>query len=109
MRKRKYRINPICPNCGEEHCCWTITLTDEEQETLDNYYKTHEKDHKGNSHLFNLMYDIENKPLVIKRVLQCSQCDEEFEVMVTVLRENELGYRHINMIPMHVYKVDQSL
>ena len=52
------------------------------------------------------MYDIENKPLVIKRVLQCSQCDEEFEVMVTVLRENELGYRHKDMIPMHVYKVD---
>ena len=68
MPKRKYRINPICPNCGEEHCCWTISMTDEEQETLDNYYKFHEKDHKGNSHLFNLMYDIENKPLVIKRV-----------------------------------------
>ena len=106
MPKRKYRINPTCPNCGEEHCCWTITLSDEEQETLDNYYKTHEKDHQGNPHLFNLMYDIENKPLVIKRVLQCSQCDEEFEATVTVFQEDELGYRHKNMIPMHIYRVD---
>ncbi len=39
MQKRKYRINPICPNCGEEHCCWTITLSEEEQETLDNHYR----------------------------------------------------------------------
>ena len=106
MPKRKDRINPTCPNCGEEHCCWTITLSDEEQETLDNYYKTHEKDHQGNPHLFNLMYDIENKPLVIKRVLQCSQCDEEFEATVTVFQEDELGYRHKNMIPMHIYRVD---
>ncbi|MBQ2594957.1 MAG: hypothetical protein II567_16950 [Candidatus Riflebacteria bacterium] len=105
-QKRKYRINPICPNCREERCCWTITLSDEEQETLDNYYKAHEKDLQGNPHLFNLMYDIENKPLVIKRVLQCSQCNEEFEAMVTVSQEDELGYRHKNMIPMHIYPVD---
>lgn len=52
------------------------------------------------------MYDNKNKPLVIKRVLQCSQCEEEFEAMVTVLRENELGYRHKEMIPTPVYPVD---
>ena len=105
-QKRKYRINPICPNCREEHCCWVISLSAEEQEALDNYYKIHEKDHKGNSHLFNLMCDIENKPLVIKRVLQCSRCEEEFEAMVTVFQEDELGYRNKDTVPMHIYPVD---
>ena len=52
MQKRKYRINPICPNCGEEHCCWTITFSDEEQETLDNYYKTHEESSQKKSSSF---------------------------------------------------------
>ena len=64
------------------------------------------KVHKRNPHLFNLMYDIENKPLVIKRVLQCSQCDEEFEARVTVLQENELSYRNKDTVQMHIYPVD---
>ena len=51
-QKRKYRINSICPNCGEEHCCWTITLSEEEQETLDNHYKTHEESSQKKSSSF---------------------------------------------------------
>lgn len=32
---RLYNVTPPCPYCGEEHVCWTIRLTDREQEILD--------------------------------------------------------------------------
>lgn len=108
MQKRKYRINPTCPNCGEEHCCWLITLSEEEQETLDNYYKANEKHHKGNSHIVNMLYDIEHKPLVIKRSLICSQCDKEFEATVTLFREDEISNRNKETVPICVYPVDDD-
>ena len=31
---RFYKINPPCPHCHEEHICWQIQLTDEEQAKL---------------------------------------------------------------------------
>ena len=31
---RLYNVTPPCPYCGEEHICWTIRLTDREQEIL---------------------------------------------------------------------------
>lgn len=37
-----YRINPSCPNCGEEHAYYDIMLSEEEQNTLDNYYANHQ-------------------------------------------------------------------
>ena len=43
---KKYRVNPFCPHCGEEHCYWTVMLSDEEQEMLDNYYKSREEQRK---------------------------------------------------------------
>lgn len=36
-----YRVNPSCPNCGEEHAYYDIMLSEEEQNTLDNYYANH--------------------------------------------------------------------
>ena len=47
---RLYKINPTCPDCGEEHLYWQIELTDEEQAILDK----HTEDHKGESSIVSL-------------------------------------------------------
>ncbi len=61
-----YRINPSCPNCGEEHAYYDIMLSEEEQNTLDNYYANHQ----GESSLLLLLKE---SPLRIEKKL-CVQC-----------------------------------
>ncbi len=55
-----------------------------------------------------MFYDIEHKPLVVKRSLICSQCDEEFEAIVKVFQENEINLRNKETIPICVYPVDDD-
>ena len=86
---RCYRINPTCPFCKEEHEYWDITLTIEEQHTLDSYYESIQESHSQCSDLANILDDIENKPLIITRKLRCTMCDRYFDATVTILKENE--------------------
>ena len=102
---KKYRVNPFCPRCGEEHCYWTVMLSDEEQETLDNYYKSREEQRKHQTAIANMLDDIAAKPVRITRQFKCGACHQEFEATVTILRENEIGYRSPDMIPMGEYPV----
>lgn len=102
---KKYRVNSFCPHCGEEHCYWTVTLSDEEQEALDNYYKSREEHRKHQTAIANMSDDIATKPVIIRRQFKCGACKQEFEATVTVFRENEIGYRSSDMIPMGEYPV----
>lgn len=38
MVERKYRVNPECPNCGEEHASRLVTITEDEQAVVEAYY-----------------------------------------------------------------------
>ena len=51
MSGRLYQINPICPQCKEEHMWWNVRLTDEEQKKLDH----HTEVHKAESELYSLL------------------------------------------------------
>lgn len=87
---KKYRVNPTCPFCHEEHEYWDITLKDEEQKTLDAYYESTKERRSHNSELANLLDDIEEKPLIVSRTFCCGLCHKEFEAYVTVLKEDEV-------------------
>ncbi|MBQ9008447.1 MAG: hypothetical protein IJ088_03855 [Clostridia bacterium] len=102
---RKYRVRPSCPYCGEEHCYRNVILSDEEQETLDNYYISRAEERKRRTSIGNLLKDIENKPLVITRQFKCGMCQQEFEETIVILREDEVGFRSPDMIPMGIYPV----
>lgn len=80
-----YRVNPFCPNCGEEHACYDITLSEEEQNTLDNYYANHQ----GESSLALLLNE---PPLIIEKKFKCPICKMEFSKSVGIYRENALDY-----------------
>ncbi len=87
---KKYRVNPACPVCGEEHISWTITLTDEEQKKLDDYYRATAARREKYNDLGNIFFDLEEKPLRVTRKFQCF-CNANFEATVTVLRQNEVS------------------
>ena len=97
---RKYRVNKFCPHCGEEHCCWTIVLTEEEQRVLDAYYESKKDMRESQSNLANLLDDIGSKPLVVKRSLRCGVCNKDFDANITVFKENEIGYHNPDSVPV---------
>ena len=68
-KKSKYRINPPCPICGEEHCSWTIMLTEEEQAVID-----------------------DNGFVIVERELVCGACKKPFTAPVPVIYWDEVGY-----------------
>ena len=87
---KRYRVNPICPVCGEEHISWTITLTDEEQKELDDYYRKTAVRREEYTDFGNLLCDFYEKPLRVTRKFECF-CNAIFEATVTVLRQNEVS------------------
>ena len=90
---RLYKINPPCPHCGEEHDYWTIRLTNEEQQILDEHTKQHEGEHP----LISLM----SPPgLAVTRKLKCSICNKEFETKVAIRKEDEVDWTHPDFIPV---------
>lgn len=81
-----YRVNPFCPNCGEEHAYYDIMLSEEEQNILDNYYANHQ----GESSLVLLLKE---PPLIIENKFTCPICKTVFSKRVGVYRENAIGYK----------------
>lgn len=88
---RIYRINPMCPHCGEEHAYWDIQLTDEEQEQMDRYTE----ENKGKSSIYLLLGD---PGIVVTRRLKCCCCGEEFDAHVGLWEYDEVGYHHPDYI-----------
>lgn len=68
---RLYNVTPPCPYCGEEHICWTIRLTDREQEILDLATLKYILYSKGKS-TENRKYTIFNAFLVIPETMKKS-------------------------------------
>lgn len=95
---RIYRINVMCPYCYEEHMYWNISLTDEEQETLDQ----HTEKHKEESPLQSLLSD---PGIVVKRKLKCCECEKEFQAKIGIWKENELGWHHPDYVEIGKYPV----
>lgn len=82
-----YRIGATCPHCGEEHQCWNLTISDEEQSVVDAYYE----ENKDRSHIESLLSD---PPLYVERELKCGCCGESFKGLFAIRKEFELGYRN---------------
>lgn len=82
-----YRVNPSCPNCGEEHAYYDIMLSEEEQNTLDNYYANHQ----GESSLVLLLKE---PPLRIEKNFMCPICKMEFSKSMGIYRENAIDYKN---------------
>ena len=40
----KYRYNPACPNCKEEHIYYIVLISEEDQKFMDDYYKAHQEE-----------------------------------------------------------------
>ncbi len=90
-KSNRYRVNPTCPFCKEEHECWDITLSDEEQKLLDSYYESTKGRRAQYSGLANMLKDIEEKPLIVTRTLRCGICHNSFTANVAVFKEDTLS------------------
>ena len=95
---RLYKINPTCPYCGEEHEYWTIRLTDEEQQVLDE----HIRQHAGENPIIVLMSP---PALTVTRIVKCNLCHNEFKAHVAIRSENEIGWKHPDFLPLGKYPV----
>ncbi|MCM1049665.1 MAG: hypothetical protein NC433_14710 [Clostridiales bacterium] len=84
-----YRVNPFCPNCGEEHAYYDIMISEEEQNTLDNYYANHH----GESSLALLLKE---PPLRIEKKFKCPMCETVFSKSIGIYRENAIDYKSDN-------------
>lgn len=96
---RQYKVNPSCPICGEEHCYWRISLSKEEQETLDAYYAVRQREGSVTS-VSDMIDDIAGRPLVITRCFTCGACHQKFEATVIVFREDEVGSANSEKMPL---------
>lgn len=101
MEGRKYRVNPFCPNCGEEHAYWTIAITEEEQKIVDKYYE----DNKFKSTLEMVFAEIKNPPLVVEKEFQCPVCRTVFIKRVPIYLTDNVNFRSKDIIPMGVHPV----
>lgn len=82
-KKFYYRVNPTCPNCKEEHIGWDITVSEEEQKIMDEYYEKC----RGLSDLALLL---EKPPLYVKRNFKCPICKAEFDTTVGIYKQNAI-------------------
>ena len=85
---RIYHINPTCPYCKEEHVCWNIRLTDDEQKRVDE----HTKSHYAETSLYSLLSD---PAIIVTRKLKCV-CGKEFEAQFCIWKEDELNFHDPN-------------
>lgn len=89
---RFYRVNPFCPNCGEEHAYYWIEISEDEQQTLDSYYTE-------NQNKSTLALLLAGAPLVVTRSFKCPVCDTCFEKAVGIHNVNRYDYRNNEILP----------
>ena len=99
---RLYKVNPFCPECGEQHCWFRITLTEEEQQKLDAYYEERAESRKKQTEIANMIDDVFSAPLRVTRKFKCV-CGHEYEATVSTHRSDEVGYYSPGMIPLGEY------
>lgn len=83
---RIYRVSNICPYCGEEHLTSYVTLTEEEQRQMDDFYINK----KGLSDLAQLIYALDEAPVYVTRRFRCGCCHKSFEQTVAVIKQDEI-------------------
>ncbi len=90
--KRYFRVNPFCPNpeCGEEHACFPVKLTEEEIIEMDEFYDQNDESNNYNDLEIYLMGEA---PVTIVRDFVCPACKTKFKMAIPVYRTYEIGYR----------------
>ena len=101
MVERKYRVNPECPNCGEEHASWLVTITEDEQAVVEAYYA--KKQFK--SSLDMILAEIYNPPLRVNKELRCPVCRKSFKAIVPICLTSNVNYQSENIVPMGVHPI----
>lgn len=80
-----YRVNPFCPNCGEEHLYFEIQISEEEQRQVESFYE-------ANKDCSPIRLTLERAvPLTVTREFECPCCGAVFEASVPICREWYLG------------------
>lgn len=90
--KRRFRVNPFCPNpeCLEEHTYFSIRLSEEEIDKMDAFYDKNDETDNYNDLAIYLM---DEPPVVTVRDFVCPVCKTKFRKAVAVYRTDEIGYR----------------
>ncbi len=83
-KARTYLVNPFCPNCGEEHMRFEVTISEEEQRVLDQYYEQHKNESP-------LILALSPCPLYVEREFRCTCCGAVFTKTVGICRERQGG------------------
>lgn len=99
-RYYKYRYNPTCPNCKEEHVYYTVLISEEDQKIMDDYYAAH----KGES---SLALMLQKPPLVMESNFMCPICKTQFTKCYGLYRENQVGYQSSDCVPMGIVPVHE--
>lgn len=95
---RIYRVNPFCPNCGEEHVYYDIEISEEEQKIVDDYYEQHKNE-------TTIVLLLNPAPLRVERKFRCPCCNTVFTKEVSIIRECRIGYSSPDMVPVGVTPV----
>lgn len=96
----KYRYNPACPKCKEEHIYYNVLISEEDQKFMDDYYKAHQEES-------SLAVMLEGPPLVVESTFKCPICKTQFTARYGLYRENQVGYQSDEIIPMGVVPVHE--
>lgn len=78
-KARTYRVNPFCPNCGEEHMRFEVTISEEEQNVVDSFYEQHKNESP-------IVLALSPCPLYVEREFRCTCCGTVFTKKVGICR-----------------------
>lgn len=83
-KARTYLVNPFCPNCGEEHMRFEVTISEEEQKVVDEYYEQHKNESP-------IVLALSPCPMYVEREFRCVCCGTVFMKKVGICRERQGG------------------
>ena len=88
--KRRFRVNPFCPNpdCREEHAYFTIKLTEEEINKMNAFYDKNDEENNYND--IGILF-MDEPPVVVVRDYVCPVCKTKFKQAMPVSRTDEIG------------------
>lgn len=97
--KRRFRVNPFCPNpdCQEEHAYFTIKLTEEEINKMNAFYDKNDEENNYND--IGILF-MDEPPVVVVRDYVCPVCKTKFKQAMPVYRTDEIGYKRYGHMAM---------
>lgn len=106
--KRRFRVNPFCPNpdCREEHAYFTIKLTEEEINKMNAFYDKNDEENNYND--IGILF-MDEPPVVVVRDYVCPVCKPNSNRLCLYIVQTRLDTSAMDIWQWEVCRYNQKL